>query len=141
MSLTTAKSTSWMKSTRWSSQGPGLSQLRTGRLNVRKEEEKKQISASDFRSTITHHRPPAVLTACVCACLFVCVCVCNTGKSGPECKHCKADPDAECRFCSCCVCGGKQDAHMQLLCDECNMAFHIYCLNPPLASIPDDEDW
>lgn len=63
------------------------------------------------------------------------------GKSGPECKHCKADPDSECRFCSCCVCGGKQDAHMQLLCDECNMAFHIYCLNPPLANIPDDEDW
>ncbi|XP_028660809.1 E3 ubiquitin-protein ligase UHRF2-like [Erpetoichthys calabaricus] len=62
-------------------------------------------------------------------------------KSGPECKHCKADPDAECRFCSCCVCGGKQDAHMQLLCDECNMAFHIYCLNPPLSRIPEDEDW
>uniref|UniRef100_A0A672J8Q6 E3 ubiquitin-protein ligase UHRF n=1 Tax=Salarias fasciatus TaxID=181472 RepID=A0A672J8Q6_SALFA len=60
---------------------------------------------------------------------------------GPECKHCKADPDAECRFCSCCVCGGKQDAHMQLLCDECNMAFHIYCLNPPLSTIPEDEDW
>ncbi|KAF0031481.1 hypothetical protein F2P81_016036 [Scophthalmus maximus] len=39
-------------------------------------------------------------------------------KSGPECKHCKADPETECRFCSCCVCGGKQDAHMQLLCDE-----------------------
>ncbi|KAJ8415600.1 hypothetical protein AAFF_G00425800 [Aldrovandia affinis] len=62
-------------------------------------------------------------------------------KSGPECKHCKADPDSECRFCSCCVCGGKQDAHMQLLCDECNMAFHIYCLSPPLTTIPDDEDW
>ncbi|XP_017263110.1 E3 ubiquitin-protein ligase UHRF2 [Kryptolebias marmoratus] len=62
-------------------------------------------------------------------------------KSGPECKHCKADPEAECRFCSCCVCGGKQDAHMQLLCDECNMAFHIYCLNPPLTTIPDEEDW
>ncbi|KAG5272990.1 hypothetical protein AALO_G00171520 [Alosa alosa] len=62
-------------------------------------------------------------------------------KSGPECKHCKADPDVECRFCSCCVCGGKQDAHMQLLCDECNMAFHIYCLNPPLSTIPEDEDW
>ncbi|XP_064900868.1 E3 ubiquitin-protein ligase UHRF2-like isoform X2 [Columba livia] len=40
-------------------------------------------------------------------------------KSGPECKHCKADPDKECRFCSCYLCGGKQDAHMQLLCDEC----------------------
>uniref|UniRef100_A0A9J7YCD8 E3 ubiquitin-protein ligase UHRF n=1 Tax=Cyprinus carpio carpio TaxID=630221 RepID=A0A9J7YCD8_CYPCA len=70
----------------------------------------------------------------------VCVCVC-AGKTGPECKHCKADPDAECRFCSCCVCGGKQDAHMQLLCDECNMAFHIYCLTPPLTAIPEDEDW
>ncbi|KAM9329719.1 E3 ubiquitin-protein ligase UHRF2 [Gastrophryne carolinensis] len=62
-------------------------------------------------------------------------------KSGPECKYCKADPDTECRFCSCYVCGGKQDAHMQLLCDECNMAYHIYCLNPPLAKIPEDEDW
>ncbi|KAL2099606.1 hypothetical protein ACEWY4_004000 [Coilia grayii] len=62
-------------------------------------------------------------------------------KSGPECKHCKAEPDVECRFCSCCVCGGKQDAHMQLLCDECNMAFHIYCLSPPLSTIPEDEDW
>lgn len=80
-----------------------------------------------------------VTLRCLSVCLYVCVW--NTGKSGPECKHCKADPDAECRFCSCCVCGGKQDAHMQLLCDECNMAFHIYCLNPPLASIPDDEDW
>ncbi|XP_053558538.1 E3 ubiquitin-protein ligase UHRF2 [Bombina bombina] len=62
-------------------------------------------------------------------------------KSGPECKHCKADPDKECRFCSCYLCGGKQDAHMQLLCDECNMAYHIYCLNPPLSKIPEDEDW
>uniref|UniRef100_A0A3B3BB23 E3 ubiquitin-protein ligase UHRF n=1 Tax=Oryzias melastigma TaxID=30732 RepID=A0A3B3BB23_ORYME len=65
----------------------------------------------------------------------------RTTRIGPECKHCKADPDSECRFCSCCVCGGKQDASMQLLCDECNMAFHIYCLNPPLTTIPDDEDW
>ncbi|KAM4710026.1 E3 ubiquitin-protein ligase UHRF2 isoform 2-T3 [Discoglossus pictus] len=62
-------------------------------------------------------------------------------KSGPECKHCKADPEKECRFCSCYLCGGKQDAHMQLLCDECNMAYHIYCLNPPLSKIPEDEDW
>lgn len=62
-------------------------------------------------------------------------------KSGPECKYCKADPEAECRFCSCYVCGGKHDAHMQLLCDECNMAYHIYCLNPPLSKIPEDEDW
>lgn len=30
---------------------------------------------------------------------------------------------------------------MQLLCDECNMAYHMYCLNPPLSKIPEDEDW
>lgn len=33
----TAKSTSWMKSTRWRSQGPSLSQQQMDRLNVRME--------------------------------------------------------------------------------------------------------
>ncbi|XP_027718431.1 E3 ubiquitin-protein ligase UHRF2 isoform X1 [Vombatus ursinus] len=64
-----------------------------------------------------------------------------TRKSGPECKHCNADPDKECRFCSCYLCGGKQDPDEQLLCDECNMAYHIYCLNPPLSKVPEDDDW
>lgn len=62
-------------------------------------------------------------------------------KSGPECKYCKADPDKECRYCACRLCGGKQDPDRQLLCDECNMAYHTYCLNPPLSQIPEDEDW
>lgn len=44
-------------------------------------------------------------------------------------------------MCACYVCGGKQDPDKQLMCDECDMAFHIYCLNPPLSSIPDEEDW
>ena len=39
------------------------------------------------------------------------------------------------------MCGVKQDPDKQLLCDECDMAFHIYCLNPPLSTIPEDEDW
>lgn len=30
---------------------------------------------------------------------------------------------------------------MQLLCDECNMAYHIYCLNPPLDEVPEEEYW
>lgn len=90
------------------------------------------------KPSILHHVSQLQVKQKIYALLPVCVCV---GKSGPECKHCKADPDAECRFCSCCVCGGKQDAHMQLLCDECNMAFHLYCLNPPLSTIPEDEDW
>lgn len=28
---------------------------------------------------------------------------------------------------------------MQLLCDECNLAYHIYCLNPPLDKVPEEE--
>ncbi|KAG9351238.1 hypothetical protein JZ751_025129 [Albula glossodonta] len=61
--------------------------------------------------------------------------------NGPECKHCKDNPQKNCRMCNCYVCGGKQDPDKQLLCDECDMAFHMYCLNPPLTSIPEDEDW
>ncbi|XP_076135214.1 E3 ubiquitin-protein ligase UHRF1 [Alosa pseudoharengus] len=61
--------------------------------------------------------------------------------NGPECKHCKDNPSKNCRWCNCHVCGVKQDPDKQLLCDECDMAFHTYCLNPPLESIPEDEDW
>ncbi|NXQ59030.1 UHRF1 ligase, partial [Anthoscopus minutus] len=60
---------------------------------------------------------------------------------GPVCKACKDNPNKTCRVCACHICGGKQDPDKQLMCDECDMAFHIYCLNPPLSRIPDDEDW
>ncbi|NXP48447.1 UHRF1 ligase, partial [Heliornis fulica] len=62
-------------------------------------------------------------------------------QNGPVCKACKDNPNKTCRICACHICGGKQDPDKQLMCDECDMAFHIYCLNPPLSSIPDDEDW
>ncbi|NXS53377.1 UHRF1 ligase, partial [Brachypteracias leptosomus] len=62
-------------------------------------------------------------------------------QNGPVCKACKDNPNKKCRVCACHICGGKQDPDKQLMCDECDMAFHIYCLNPPLSSIPDDEDW
>uniref|UniRef100_A0A8C7PF58 E3 ubiquitin-protein ligase UHRF n=1 Tax=Oncorhynchus mykiss TaxID=8022 RepID=A0A8C7PF58_ONCMY len=65
----------------------------------------------------------------------------SPGSNGPECKHCKDDPKKNCRWCNCHVCGVKQDPDKQLLCDECDMAFHIYCLNPRLTSLPDDDDW
>ncbi|XP_062868668.1 E3 ubiquitin-protein ligase UHRF1 isoform X1 [Trichomycterus rosablanca] len=61
--------------------------------------------------------------------------------NGPECKHCKDDPKKTCRWCNCRACGIKQDPDKQLLCDECDMAFHTYCLDPPLTTIPEDEDW
>lgn len=63
------------------------------------------------------------------------------GKSGPSCKHCKDDESKTCRVCACHLCGGKQDPDKQLLCDECDMAFHIYCLCPPLSSIPKEDEW
>ncbi|KAF7663568.1 hypothetical protein LDENG_00206770 [Lucifuga dentata] len=61
--------------------------------------------------------------------------------NGPECKRCKDNPNKSCRWCNCHICGIKQDPDKQLLCDECDMAYHTYCLNPPLTSIPEDEDW
>ncbi|KAM9308657.1 E3 ubiquitin-protein ligase UHRF1-like [Gastrophryne carolinensis] len=62
-------------------------------------------------------------------------------EGGPTCRYCKDDPLTKCRMCACHVCGGKQDPAKQLLCDECDMAFHMYCLNPPLTALPTDDDW
>ncbi|XP_056374998.1 E3 ubiquitin-protein ligase UHRF1-like [Hyla sarda] len=62
-------------------------------------------------------------------------------KTGPQCRLCKDDPKTKCRMCACHVCGGKQDPEKQLLCDECDKAFHIYCLDPPLSALPDVDDW
>uniref|UniRef100_A0A8W4FR44 E3 ubiquitin-protein ligase UHRF n=1 Tax=Sus scrofa TaxID=9823 RepID=A0A8W4FR44_PIG len=63
------------------------------------------------------------------------------GKSGPTCKHCKDNPRKLCRMCACRLCGGKQDPDKQLMCDECDMAFHMYCLCPPLSSVPSEAEW
>lgn len=59
----------------------------------------------------------------------------------PDCNHCKDDPLKKCKFCACNQCGGKEDPDKQLLCDECDLAYHLYCLNPPLEKIPDDDEW
>ncbi|XP_068091119.1 E3 ubiquitin-protein ligase UHRF1-like [Hyperolius riggenbachi] len=61
-------------------------------------------------------------------------------QNGPECKQCRDNPRVKCRMCACHLCGGKQDPGKQLLCDECDMAFHLYCLDPPLSA-PPEEDW
>ncbi|KZC11835.1 E3 ubiquitin-protein ligase UHRF1 [Dufourea novaeangliae] len=34
-----------------------------------------------------------------------------------------------------------EDEHNLLLCDECNSAYHLRCLNPPLTSIPEEDYW
>ncbi|XP_016869742.1 E3 ubiquitin-protein ligase UHRF2 isoform X1 [Homo sapiens] len=62
-------------------------------------------------------------------------------RNDPECDLCGGDPEKKCHSCSCRVCGGKHEPNMQLLCDECNVAYHIYCLNPPLDKVPEEEYW
>lgn len=57
------------------------------------------------------------------------------------CKSCNDDPEEPCKECGCFVCSGKQEPHNLLLCDECNKAYHLRCLVPPLESIPEDENW
>ena len=62
-------------------------------------------------------------------------------KTKPKCSHCKDKEDLKCRHCGCYVCGGKNDPGKQLLCDECDMAFHLGCLDPPLEEIPEEDEW
>merc|ERR1712223_2272443 len=56
------------------------------------------------------------------------------------CKKCKKDPKRNCKECGCTVCGSREDAGKQLFCEECEFSTHMYCLDPPLEEIPDD-DW
>ncbi len=46
-----------------------------------------------------------------------------------------------CKHCACCVCGGKDGPDKQLLCDECDQAYHLWCLTPPLETVPESDEW
>ncbi|XP_068081324.1 E3 ubiquitin-protein ligase UHRF1 [Anabrus simplex] len=60
---------------------------------------------------------------------------------GPSCLRCKDRASVKCKECGCHICGLKDDPDKQLMCDECDMAYHLRCLDPPLETIPNDEDW
>lgn len=62
-------------------------------------------------------------------------------KNAPNCSNCKDLPRRKCKECGCHKCGGKEDPEKQIMCDECDMAYHIYCLSPPLEAIPDMDEW
>jgi hypothetical protein len=40
---------------------------------------------------------------------------------------------------ACEMCGGTHDPEKTLLCDGCDSAFHMECLDPPLTDVPDGE--
>ncbi|XP_065574297.1 E3 ubiquitin-protein ligase UHRF1-like [Artemia franciscana] len=61
-------------------------------------------------------------------------------KYGAHCENCEDHPRRKCTECGCNVCGEKKDPNLQVMCDECDHPFHIYCLDPPLEEIPED-DW
>ncbi|KAF0298619.1 E3 ubiquitin-protein ligase UHRF1 [Amphibalanus amphitrite] len=60
---------------------------------------------------------------------------------GPTCKICRDRPDRDCRVCGCHVCHSKSQPEKQIMCDECDMPYHISCLTPPLEAIPEEGDW
>lgn len=59
----------------------------------------------------------------------------------PECSYCKDKPGRKCKQCACKKCGGKNDPNKQILCDECEGAYHIWCLEPALTELPTDDEW
>lgn len=58
------------------------------------------------------------------------------------CAFCLDDPSVEiCAFCGCKKCYGKFDPDLLILCDHCERETHCYCMEPPLAGIPDEDPW
>ena len=58
-----------------------------------------------------------------------------------DCAFCQDDPKIKvCFKCGCQKCGGKQDHNLILLCDDCDDEYHVFCVDPPLKSIPTG-DW
>ena len=58
------------------------------------------------------------------------------------CTYCKDDKHITvCCFCGCRECFSKHDEKNLLICDACDSEYHIYCLDPPLTSIPKTKTW
>ncbi|KAF8464364.1 PUA-like domain-containing protein [Kalaharituber pfeilii] len=58
---------------------------------------------------------------------------------GDACDECFKWPKRPCSQCGCFVCGGKDDENQTLVCDECEMYYHLRCLDPPLTQLPEEE--
>merc|ERR1712142_956694 len=56
-----------------------------------------------------------------------------------SCKGCGDKPARKCKECGCRKCGGKEDENNQILCDECDAAYHLKCLG--MTSLPTDDEW
>lgn len=61
---------------------------------------------------------------------------------GSLCTACFDDEAVQtCVFCGCRKCFGKHDSANILVCDGCDEEWHLYCLTPPLLSVPTTSQW
>ena len=65
----------------------------------------------------------------------------SKGTDAAQCDACDDNPKKKCKECGCWVCAKKSDPEKTLMCDECNMPYHIFCLKPPLSEVPDVDEW
>ncbi|KPM08866.1 hemi-methylated DNA binding protein-like protein [Sarcoptes scabiei] len=64
------------------------------------------------------------------------------GRIEPDCSGCRDSfIQTKCNDCGCQVCHLKTEPSKQLICDECNQSFHLWCLKEPLESVPNENDW
>jgi len=60
-------------------------------------------------------------------------------KHPEKCETCHDNAKKKCKECGCRICGGKDDPDNQIMCDECDGAFHLKCLK--LKAMPEEEEW
>lgn len=62
----------------------------------------------------------------------------NQNKKNPQTNYRKKEYIYE-KVCE--VCDDIKNDHLMLLCDYCDDAYHTYCLEPKLESVPEDDVW
>jgi len=62
----------------------------------------------------------------------------SIGAGGDKCT-CNGKPEKKCKKCGCRICGGKDDPNNQIMCDECDAAYHLKCLG--MKTLPDVDEW
>jgi len=60
-------------------------------------------------------------------------------KHPEKCEVCHDSEKKKCKECGCRKCGGKGEQDEQVMCDECDGAYHFKCLG--LKALPDEDEW
>jgi len=60
-------------------------------------------------------------------------------KHPEKCEVCHDSDKKKCKECGCRKCGKKDEQDSQIMCDECDGAYHIKCLG--LKALPEEDEW